>query len=806
MSEFESDLQFLEDSVDNERRDRISISLEGALNAAPEAHAEVQSLSKATGLPTDIINANLPDAKRQQQLKNFNIQELAKDYPKTSDFIANPDNAAVMYEQLDTLKGIEANSRKSGFTANILKGAANRVNQLTGNLLQMVGKGADEIEEFMTSATGINPGIRFGEDGMSWTWNLDPAETDAQFIGRAISEGQGYSYVPNFTWEKLKGDVTVQNTVGYMVEQGIQSLPDMIAAVYTLPAYIASRTEEMGEERMKNLGIEGDPTWEELSKAFIPAILVSASERLAAKIVFKTGAVKGVAGVAAATGEATLVEGSTEWVQEGMEYLGETLGTKKEITLSDMLDRQFAGLVAGAGMGAGIRGTTSTVEAIANRNASQVSTLIQSTQDQGQIDRLIEYSQSNTLFEQSPEQFQEFLQSMGDDVSIWLPTEVLGQLENPSEYLEALAGDSGVDVQITLEEFITRVAPDEHLMDELRPYVKLSQDTLNAHQIELGETENTFAIRKLLAAAEKEKSIKTEADAIYEQVKDQLIATGRQGTATARLSAQLIPAQVTAYVAKARKLGHDVTVSEVFEKWGFHVVGPSTPTLGEQALTQARETGYEGTSETEATEWTRAEAKGLPMDQESRQLRAQEMGFDTDQVLYHGTTADIKDFKDGHAAQRVQGVYLTKDTKVSDKYTKAEGVKVGAVYPTYVSMSNPATREILDEIGYGLDGSAMKEELISRGYDGVVDDLMNEVIVFNPNQIRSVNAAFDPAYRESANILAQGQDMGDIELEQTIIEQETRETVQTTHRAQDLWDGIQDRKSKLEQLLDCLNA
>ncbi len=65
----------------------------------------------------------------------------------------------------------------------------------------------------------------------------------------------------------------------------------------------------------------------------------------------------------------------------------------------------------------------------------------------------------------------------------------------------------------------------------------------------------------------------------------------------------------------------------------------------------------------------------------------------------------------------------------------------------------PAGRKELDELGYGLNGNQMREELIRRGFDGVDDPLMDEIVVFDPHQIRSLFADFDPRKHNSPNIM-----------------------------------------------------
>jgi hypothetical protein len=197
----------------------------------------------------------------------------------------------------------------------------------------------------------------------------------------------------------------------------------------------------------------------------------------------------------------------------------------------------------------------------------------------------------------------------------------------------------------------------------------------------------------------------------------------------------------------------------------------------------------------------------LPMDQASRMQRAKDMGFDVETPLYHGTAAkNIESFDVGKAGS-VQysdwgpGVYFTPSKWMADEYrvdavkkidpaynaayekwenlSKNTPVKNGA--PQYSAEANAALAEF-QRIGretrsggqvieaftnlkkpYNLPYQSMPDPTLAkyaaeRGHDGIRvlngDGSLNEMVVFNPHNIRSVNAAFDPVMRDSANLLA----------------------------------------------------
>jgi hypothetical protein len=344
----------------------------------------------------------------------------------------------------------------------------------------------------------------------------------------------------------------------------------MLAAVYTLPAYISSRTEEIAEARVIN-DQRQEVTGKDLIDSIVPAVAVSLVERLGGKVVLGTGGVTGVKSAVKATAGAAAIEGATEFVQEGIEYLGETYGTKKEISLEEMIDRQLAGLVAGAGMGGTIRGASATVEAVANRTGKNVETSILSMTEQETIDQIVMYAQASKTKGRAQDRFKQFMEMVSGDREIHIDaesvTEAIQKGEQVPDYAAEQLNGLGTDITVTLDQFATDFASNETLMQAIRPHVKLSPDTLTPNELDKFDDP---AIKELLARAEKSRDIKTEADKIYEQVKEQLVKTGRQSEATAKYSAVLLPAYIT---VKSADTG--ISVKEIYESMGVKIIGPT---------------------------------------------------------------------------------------------------------------------------------------------------------------------------------------------------------------------------------------
>lgn len=559
-----------------------ALNIRNAIKMDPEQAARDIELATKTTLPLDTVQRNRDELQQREYINSVGNLE---GFPAVERFMSDQRNAAVAVDDIENLKLTEkAIQDDIGIWStfdNWAGGTLNRVNTLTGNFIELVGNMGDEIRDVFDTLGIPNPGIVIGEDGMSFTRDI-PRDMPSILTetGKAVSEGQGYDYVPKFTWERLKGDISVRNLSGYVAEQGIQSLPDMVAAMFTLPAYIASRTEEIAEERVAN-DERKDVELADLGKSLVPALGVSLIERLGAKVTFGKGGVSSPLDALKATGGAAAIEGGTEFVQEGIEYLGETLGTQKEFDTGEMFDRQLAGLVAGSGMGGAIRGTTSTIEALASRTSRRVETNLESLGEQQLIDKIVEYSQSSRLRGRMADRYADFLRGTNSPREVFVTTdgiEAVKQLgvELP-ESLTRQDNDLGLDTTMDIATFATEIAGNPELMEVLRPHVRLSSESLSLNEMEQHDLE----LEKMVERAEQSKELKAEADRIYDEVKDQIVATGRQSEATARYSARIIPAYVT---TKAEALG--LTPAEVYERMGLKVTGPATELREGQTLEQ----------------------------------------------------------------------------------------------------------------------------------------------------------------------------------------------------------------------------
>jgi GNAT superfamily N-acetyltransferase len=167
----------------------------------------------------------------------------------------------------------------------------------------------------------------------------------------------------------------------------------------------------------------------------------------------------------------------------------------------------------------------------------------------------------------------------------------------------------------------------------------------------------------------------------------------------------------------------------------------------------------------------------LPMDQASRLARADSGGFDTGTPLYHGAREPFDSFTPSERGFTGPGVYTTPIADDASGYAMDHGV----IGQNGLEVYGPSGR-FIDERDYSKavsdtpnEGDALSyqdrqglasAELQSQGVNGVdvsivspqrFDDSglhMAQRAIFDPSNIRSTNARFDPRLSSNANLLA----------------------------------------------------
>lgn len=848
----------------------------------PAKAEKALSLSKRYDLPQEEAAKALPVLERKAKIDDIDPDGISKNYPALAAAMrANPKLAEIFIPKMEDMKAME-DTVKNGALKNAVANTGKRAATLVGNTigfadtvsnaveegLAAIGMGLGEItyrrpKNLMEELTFANWGYRSGAEVKAMKEDGTYPERLSQTAEKSLNE-QDFGYIPQNTWETTKKEFKEGGALSasawgellqYSFESAGASVADMVGMVYAMPAYIASRTQEMGEERAKNKGMT-EATPQELVEA-APFVVGSVLlDKLALNKILGVGkgaaedigkeAMQHVVKKAAKAGAAAVgAEMTTEFIQEGfIEYIGEKYGTDAKMSLAEAVDRGIGGAVAAGPMSATLSTGAAAINIAAEKRQASylegaVEEINKNISDQAYLDQLTEQSQK--LQDATPEvrdalfqQMRESYPDMPDEV--YIDPRDLQEAIQEGEYslqdeflvdvMNRVDGSSFDDIAISLEEYLTLgFAVDENI----RSNVRLSADGLSLNDIENEPKAKDNIITRMTEEAELNIEERQEADSIYQEIESQLRATGKFTPTEAKLQAQLYPAYIATKAARSEQdYGVKLSVSELWDKMSFGGVTAADMrrnVASEKVLTQAKAEGYQGSDRGEATEWVAAMEKFGPegMTQEARMQRAKDMGFNVDVPVYHGTASDFSAFEeseqgkvtgsesaknaiffsDDEATAKAYSIYAAEDAPVKEAMRKADEAearndwdaydehlaeaerlegetfelrKNAKVLNTYLKIESPLVvdaegmtpQDLSDNDNDNVDSWLSNQIQAAKdgGHDGLImqnlddavglyDQPSNHYVVFDPSQIRSTNAAFDPDHKDSANLLAQ---------------------------------------------------
>jgi len=162
-------------------------------------------------------------------------------------------------------------------------------------------------------------------------------------------------------------------------------------------------------------------------------------------------------------------------------------------------------------------------------------------------------------------------------------------------------------------------------------------------------------------------------------------------------------------------------------------------------------------------------AGDLPMDQASRSARAAEQGYDLSAPQFHGTSSNFNNMRASSVGNLGPGVYTTPDTDYANsramvaKFKKGADLNAGQNVIPMVSRQGNYLELNQAHVPNQYSTQDAQQNLIDMGYDGIrrsVGDDLIETNTFDPSNVRSLFAAFDPEQRASKNMLASGTGLG----------------------------------------------
>jgi hypothetical protein len=132
--------------------------------------------------------------------------------------------------------------------------------------------------------------------------------------------------------------------------------------------------------------------------------------------------------------------------------------------------------------------------------------------------------------------------------------------------------------------------------------------------------------------------------------------------------------------------------------------------------------------------------------------RAKAMGYDVNDILYHGTSSDVSNLIPSKGGEFGPGVYVSQNPNMANYFASRFGGESANIMPLVTNANDvlvTADKNIPRGLGY--------KGLTNKGYNsvlGIGSTGETQRTILNPENLRSVNAAFDPARANEPDLLA----------------------------------------------------
>ncbi len=599
------------DIIRQEQNQQLRNSMYGAAQTDPNIEAELRGLAQRANVPVETVRADRKEIERQAAIGSINYDNLIKNSPVTSSFLAA--QADVARDDVSILERIEktftagAQGWKQGsiqdqlspynwkaLTGVISPNEQTERQRLLGELNAFSNTEERSDNPFawflgQTGYTGRQMVSSIREGGKGAVVGGAGAATVAAAAGTVLAPvlPEEMVTVPGaFFFGARAGYITATTVYNYKEEAGFafaeyENLRDTSGQPLD-PAVARGAAAAAG---LLNAGLEtvGDIA---LAK-MIPGLdkLLGAGSREAVKTLLARPTFRNAIAVAGKKWlQSATVEGVTESLQElgvilgrelaqgvsGQEFAPEAAGTDAE----RILESGIAGFAGGAGVG---------LPGAAISTVSNIREVRKANQTADFMEALGDTARSSKLRERLPEVFQDFVaraREQGPVENVYIPVDEFtkywqSQDVDPAQiasevgatnYAEAIA--TGSDVVIPIENYATRLAPTEHHA-ALTKDVRLFQGDLTMREVEALEARRQEIETEIQTLMETE-GLPSEAPTI-EQIKQDVL-----GQLMGRFDRQTADSYATLYSRAINSLAQRAGLDpmQLHEQYGLQVVVP----------------------------------------------------------------------------------------------------------------------------------------------------------------------------------------------------------------------------------------
>ena len=683
-----------------------------AFQTDADSFAKAQQLSRVSGVPRGAVETDPVSVETNLKLSNIDFSTMSQRSPNTSQFLTDFTNATIAQDDIDVMQVVEDIFRS--VPAGLVRGIGSGVegvgrtieagSRLTGRALtEILPEGAErfifQTEETPELLTDFNELVNiaglFRDQGallQSQAEDIADVPEDRANLATEIAEGVG----------QVGGQIaaTLVNpslALGLMFGQGVQEQGERQEA---------SGTE--GQDAIADLALlAGGGVTAATEKLGIDQLL----NRVPPEI--KNAVARQIADISIAGG----VEAVQETVEGIAQGLIEQVTTNPDAEIFEGLDHEA--IVAG-GTGAVVRGLINALTPGRARSAveNDAQNITQGQIEQTTLDDLNASFSQMTMKQRDPETLRDFVRKVnGEDNQVFVDANAVVEFmvdKTPEDIasdpaLQLLASQvdearvSGVAVTIPMTEFATSFAGTS-TYDQLRDHMTMSPESIPPADADQVQEETRSYVATLMAQAEENVSQYVESQKIYEDVKNQLIDTGRVTPRNAGIMAQIVPAWAVSYAD-----ANGVSIQEAYEQSGLTVEGPQT---GERARLEGE---LDELLEQNIVEEVNAFTADGDVQQQAVQQVADAQGVSVDQVdntfddLVNEARWNIQKDVDSDLTKLIEKVATDNNTTpeqvAADLYATGEGVSATPLAQQVIDQSTPLEQKGRDTSEEGDNGT-----------------------------------------------------------------------------------------------------
>jgi hypothetical protein len=533
----------------------------------PDKVARANVIARQKGIPAPLVDGNLSALEAQQRAEKS--ADILRQYPAIGRWSANPRNGGAASDDLESLGklGAAIKSRVVRDKADFVRGSGffDRMGDLFNRMVYSLDQGAASFSGALQEWSANNP--------LPWTSEANLAAANRKSAeNRAMARLYGGAAETGISGETTLSDLRDRPSLGtlggFVLDQGVGSIPGMAMAAFGLPLYVASQAGSIGQNRAQNDGRE-DATIGDVGVALPAAVVSAALERVGVESIFGAPGKKAVTRIL----QAGAGEGSTEFLQSIVEYAGGTVGTEAGFDPGQALEQGIGGAIAGVGMGAGLRGGQEIVTPAVRSTFKRFAEADAAVSDANTMDRIVDAAGQTKLKSRDPEAFAALLKEMAQDSDIenvYVPAEALQSYMQSDGYDGSFdsyrdAVDDGIltggDVVIPFEEAVSAFTGSpawNALKDDVRlaPFGPTRREALTFDEAMADVMEDLTGQME----ADQKRSAEEAAprEALAQSLTDKLMNAGYTPS-QARTNAELLTQKAS---TRAQRMGRELTGAE----------------------------------------------------------------------------------------------------------------------------------------------------------------------------------------------------------------------------------------------------